>query len=179
MKHFILISFVLLLFASCKEENMEKIKVFVKENDLPVEDGSNVEINYTDSGHVKARVFAPVLQRYENEIKSQTKMPKGITVYFYGKGKKINSYLKAKYAIRDSRLRVMTVRNDVFVVNVNGDTLKTEELIWDEATNKISTQKFVSVKQTDRIIYSDGLETNTDFSNYKFFNIKGVLSLKQ
>jgi len=73
----------------------------------------------------------------------------------------------------------MTARNDVIVVNVNGDTLKTEELIWDEATNKISTQKFVSVKQTDRIIYSDGLETNTDFSNYKFFNIKGVLSLKQ
>jgi LPS export ABC transporter protein LptC len=167
-----------MLVCACGNNNFEKIRVLEKEKDLPVERGVNVAINYTDSGYIKVRVYAPLLERYNNEEKSQAEMKKGITAYFYNRQKRISSYLKAKYAIRDERARMMTARNDVIVVNNKGDTLRTEELKWDEKTDKIFSDKFVRITTPDHIILGTGLESNPEFTRYRVFNITGVMSLK-
>ncbi len=167
------------LFVSCKNDNIEKIQVLTAADNLPIEIGTNIILNYTDSGIVKAKVFAPLLERFENEKTSQSVMKKGITAYFYGKNKKITSYIKSKYAIRDDRAKTMTVKNDVVVVNIKGDTLRTESLIWNEYSNKINTSDAVKITTPDEIIYGDGLESNTEFSSYKIYKIKGIISLKK
>ena len=170
---------VIVLFQSCKNDNIEKIQVLTASDNLPLEVGTNIILNYTDSGLVKAKVFAPMLERYDNEKSNQSIMKKGITAYFYNKDKKITSYIKSKYAIRNDRLRTMTVKNEVIVVNIKGDTLRTESLVWDEKTNKINTSDNVKISTPDEIIYGEGLESNTAFSEYKIFKITGILSIKK
>lgn len=169
----------IILFQSCKNDNIEKIQVLTASDNLPLEVGTNIILNYTDSGFVKAKVFAPMLERYDNEKSNQSIMKKGITAYFYNKDKKITSYIKSKYAIRNDRLRTMTVKNEVIVVNIKGDTLRTESLVWDEKTNKINTSDNVKISTPDEIIYGEGLESNTAFSEYKIFKITGILSIKK
>jgi LPS export ABC transporter protein LptC len=164
---------------ACKNDNIEKIQVLTASDNLPIEVGTNILLNYTDSGFVKAKVFAPTLERFDNDKSNQSIMKKGITAYFYNNQKKITSYIKSKYAIRDDRARTMTVKNDVIVVNIKGDTLRTELLIWNEKTNKINTNEAVKITTPDEIIYGDGLESNTEFSQYKIFKIKGIISLKK
>ncbi len=164
---------------ACKNDNIEKIQILTASDNLPIEVGTNILLNYTDSGLVKAKVFAPTLERFDNDKSNQSIMKKGITAYFYNNQKKITSYIKSKYAIRDDRARTMTVKNDVIVVNIKGDTLRTELLIWDEKTNKINTNEAVKITTPDEIIYGDGLESNTEFSQYKIFKIKGIISLKK
>jgi LPS export ABC transporter protein LptC len=170
---------VIILLQSCKNDNIEKIQVLTASDNLPLEVGTNIILNYTDSGLVKAKVFAPMLERYDNEKSNQSIMKKGITVYFYNKDKKITSYIKSKYAVRDDRQRTMTVKNEVIVVNIKGDTLRTESLVWDEKTNKINTTNNVKINTPDEIIYGEGLESNTEFSQYKIFKITGILSIKK
>ena len=170
---------VIILLQSCKNDNIEKIQVLTASDNLPLEVGTNIILNYTDSGFVKAKVFAPMLERYDNEKSNQSIMKKGITAYFYNKDKKITSYIKSKYAVRDDRQRTMTVKNEVIVVNIKGDTLRTESLVWDEKTNKINTNDNVKITTPDEIIYGEGLESNTEFSQYKIFKITGILSIKK
>jgi LPS export ABC transporter protein LptC len=170
---------ILTFIFACKNDNIEKIQVLTASDNLPIEVGTNILLNYTDSGLVKAKVFAPTLERFDNDKSNQSIMKKGITAYFYNNQKKITSYIKSKYAIRDDRARTMTVKNDVIVVNIKGDTLRTELLIWDEKTNKINTNEAVKITTPDEIIYGDGLESNTEFSQYKIFKIKGIISLKK
>lgn len=170
---------VFVLLQSCKNDNIEKIQVLTASDNLPLEIGTNIILNYTDSGLVKAKVFAPMLERYDSEKSNQSIMKKGITAYFYNKDKKITSYIKSKYAIRNDRLRTMTVKNEVIVVNIKGDTLRTESLIWDEKTNKINTNDNVKITTPNEIIYGEGLESNTEFSQYKIFKITGILSIKK
>jgi LPS export ABC transporter protein LptC len=170
---------IISLFQSCNNDNIEKIQILTAADNLPVEVGTNILLNYTDSGFLKAKVFAPTLERFDNDKSNQSIMKKGITAYFYNPQKKITSYIKSKYAIRDDKARTMTVKNDVIVINIKGDTLRTETLIWDEKTNKISTNDAVKITTPDEIIYGDGLESNTEFSQYKIFKIKGIISLKK
>lgn len=183
LSKFILVSilglFFSVFFSSCKNDNIEKIQVLTADDNLPLEVGTNIILNYTDSGFVKAKVFAPTLERYNNETANQSIMKKGITAYFYNSNKKITSYIKSKYAIRDERARTMTVKHDVIVINVKGDTLRTESLIWNENTNKINTTEAVKITTPDEVIYGDGLESNTEFTSYKIYKIKGIISLKK
>ncbi len=146
---------------------------------MPIETGQNVQINFTDSGVTKARMFAPLLERYSNEEKNYTEMRKGITAYFFNKNRKIDSYLKAKYAIRYDREKRMVAKNDVVLVNNKGDTLNTELLNWDESTQRISSDQFVRITTPEQIIMGEGFESNTEFTRYRIFKIKGTISVKR
>jgi LPS export ABC transporter protein LptC len=177
-KAFYLSIFLCLALYSCKDNDIEKIKVLTSSDNLPIEIGTNLLLNYTDSGKLKAKVFAPTLERYDNEKRNQAIMKKGITAYFFTNNK-ITSYIKSKYAVRDDRARTMTVKDSVIVVNIKGDTLRTETLVWSEKTNKINTNDAVKITTPTETIYGEGLESNTDFSTYKIFKIKGIINLKK
>lgn len=166
-------------FLSCGDRQAELVKVASQDKVLPVEVGNNVSISYTDSGYLKAKLFAPVLERYATENRSETEMRQGITAYFYDPFGRVNSYIKSRYAIRDERAQTITARKDVNVVNNKGDTLRTEELVWDEKTDRIYSQKFVRITSPDKIILGTGLESNTEFSRFRVLNITGIINLKQ
>ncbi|MFI5221715.1 MAG: LPS export ABC transporter periplasmic protein LptC [Bacteroidia bacterium] len=165
-------------FISCQND-IEKVRVMTEKNNLPVETGKTVQMNYTDSGYLKARVFAPLMERYANDEKNYTEMKKGLTAYFFNRNRKVESYLRSKYAIRYDRDRRMVARTDVVLVNYKGDTLNTEELNWDENTQRIFSDKAVRITTPDEIIFGEGFESSTEFDRYKIFKIKGTISLKK
>ncbi len=170
--------FVIALLAACSNNELEKVKVMTDRKNLPLETGKNMVINYTDSGYVKAKIFAPLMERYAADERYETEMNQGVTAYFMNKDKQVESYLKAKQATRKDRERKMIARNDVVLVNTKGDTLRTELLTWDESTQKIFTDQFIRITTPNEIILGDGLESNTEFTDYKIMKIRGVISLK-
>lgn len=173
------IPLLLISLFSCGGKEVDKVKVSASSGPLPVEKGEDISIQYTDSGFLKATVKAPQLERYSNEERMQSIMKKGIFACFFNESGDTSSYLKSNYAIRDERERTLMVQKNVIVVNDQGDTIRTEELIWDEKTDIIRTDKFVSIHSPDKTIYGTGLETKTDFRKPKIFNIKGIVYVKQ
>jgi LPS export ABC transporter protein LptC len=166
------------IIVACGGGNPAEVKFVSAERVLPIETGKDVLINYTDSGSTKAKVKAPLLERYATEDKNYTEMRKGISVEFLNKNGTIESFLKAKYAIRYDREKRMIARNDVVVLNTAGDTLRTEELIWEEATQRVHSDKFVRITTKTEIIMGDGFESDITFKNPKIYKIRGIVNLK-
>src|SRR5688572_4581517 len=101
----------------CKSD-MEKIRLITAQQDFPKESAVNVEMLYSDSGLLKAKLFAPLLQRHETS-NPYLELPKGIRAFFYNAGNpKPESMLKANYAIRYEAEKKMVLRDDVVVVNI-------------------------------------------------------------
>ena len=70
----------------------------------------------------------------------------------------------------------MFLRDSVVVINLaKGDTLKTDELWWDQNTQEFYTDKPVEIHQPDKTVYGKGLRAAQDFSWYDIFNITGVV----
>jgi LPS export ABC transporter protein LptC len=172
------LSILLLIFCACGKD-IEKVKMLSEPSTLPIELGKNVSILYTDSGYTKAKVYAPEIARYANEFKNQTEMRKGIKIEFYNRAKQVESMLTANYAVRLDRDKKMTAKNNVVLVNVKGDTLRTEELHWDESAQLIYSDKFVKITTPDEVIMGTGFESNAEFTRYKINQISGTMSLKQ
>lgn len=168
---------IFLLFLSCSSD-IEKINLMTEPNNLPLETGKQIEIIYTDSGMLRARITAPLLERYANETKNQTEMPKGIKVQFYDRNKNVESMLEAGSAIRYEKERKMVAKSNVVLINIKGDTLRTELLNWDEVNQKIHSNQFVRITTPDEIIMGTGFESNPEFTQYKIHQISGTISLR-
>ncbi|MBL7923483.1 MAG: LPS export ABC transporter periplasmic protein LptC [Bacteroidia bacterium] len=164
-------------FASCKNDE-EEIKRVTNVSKEPVEQIKGLETLYSDSGIVRVRVRAPELRKMVVP-QPLTEMPGGIHIEFYDNQLKVESELKAKYAIHFENERKWEARNDVIVVNKKGERLNTEKLVWDERNELLTSDQHVKITTSEEIIYGNGFEANQDFSRYKIFNVKGRITVKK
>ena len=72
----------------------------------------------------------------------------------------------------------MEVKYNVEVVNVNGEKLNTEHLIWDEQKKKIISDDFVKITTAKEIIMGKGLEANQDFTQYEIKEVTGTIRVE-
>lgn len=175
---FVFLAGLALFFASCQQENVKEIAEFEEMRGGPMEIGEDVELLYSDSAYVKAKVITPEMERYVNENKSYLEMPKGVKAYFYDHDLNIISSIKADYGIRYLNEEKTELKDNVVVVNTDGDSLRTEHLIWEEGKDKVYSDKFVKVRTKDEIINAEGFESDLSFTNYKFYDIKGIITLE-
>jgi len=171
------ILFVLCL-SSC-ENDMSTVTKITSEKEADLEIGKDVEALYSDFGKVKAKLLAPVMQHSDEGKNPYTGMPAGLTLYFYDEKMRIQSQLTAGYGISYDASDEMIARNNVVVTNINDEKLETEELIWNQKTEKIHSDKFVKITTRDEIIFGEGFESNQDISNYKIKKIRGTIRLKE
>jgi len=167
-----------LLFFSC-ENDLETINAVGSASDAPKEIAENIEVLYSDSGFVKMKLNAPVLEKYYDEQDPKVVFPKGMKTLFYDRTLTVTSRLTAEYGIRWENSQRMEARKNVEVVNEKGDVLNTEHLTYNPADGKLRSDEFVKITTADEIIYGTGLEANEDFSRYRIFNIKGIINLKE
>jgi LPS export ABC transporter protein LptC len=166
-------------FLSC-ENKLDAIQQYNAAADtLSVEKATGVKIIYTDSSVRKATIYAPLLERYPQKDDPYIEMRKGLRAYFYDENEKVNSSLKADYGISYEKSKIITVRRNVKVRNINDEELETEELHWDQKKKTIYTDQFVKIRRKDEILYGRGFESNETFSRYKIKKPEGKFTIPE
>lgn len=167
------------MFSSC-QTNRDEVMAIGKKVVMPALSGKDITMLFSDSTILKIKLQAPQMQKYEDNVKEPiTIMPKGLYVIFYDKTGKETTTLKANYGVRYEYSKRMEVKYDVEVINVNGEKLNTEHLIWDEKKKKIITNKFVKITTGKEIIMGNGLEANQDFTQYEIKQVTGSIRLDE
>lgn len=168
----------LLLFFACSDVPKETRQVFTQD-DVAVEVGRDVEILYSDSAIVRVRVLGPLLHNHSAREKPRQEFPEGIKMEFLAADLSVRSVLTAKNATRYQDEGRIVARDSVVLTTVDQEKLETEELMWDEKTARIRTDKFVKVTQPGEIIYGFGLEAEQDFSYWRILVPKGKIKVEQ
>ena len=165
-------------FSSCQTDRNE-IMALDKKVVMPALTGKGVTMLYSDSTVLKIKLLTPQMQKYEKDVKEPvTIMPKGLFVTFYDEKGKEATTLKADYGVRYEISKKMEVKYNVEVVNVNGEKLNTEHLIWDEQKKKITSDAFVKITTAKEIIMGKGLEANQDFTQYEIKEVTGSIRIE-
>ncbi len=162
------------LFWSC-ENNIEKIKAFSSPENLPLQEATDFETLFTDSGEVRFMLKAPKLLRFETDGEPYVEFPEGIHLVKYDADQTIISSITADYAKQYEEEDKWEAKNNVIATNANGDTLKTEHLIWEEKTEKIYTEEYVKIIRPDQIITGIGFRSDQSLENWRIKNPKGTI----
>lgn len=166
------------LFVSSCENDIAEVNQLMKKQ-TGVEEATEVLSYMSQNGIMKARLKAPYMLRYLGESNADSafvEFPRTLHVDFYNDTTKIESTVDALYARYKEYENKVFLRDSVVVINIlKGDTLRTDELWWDQETEQFFTDKPVRIHQKDKTIYGTGLRAAQDFSSYDIFNITGIV----
>ncbi len=172
------VSLLLVFIAACKNDPKE-IDALVGKQSIQEDKADEVTIIYSEHGKSRIRMFATEFIRNEIAKPPYVDMRKGLKVEFFDDSMKVESTLTAMYARWYEGKGNVLIRDSVVVVNKKGETLRTEELIWNQNVRKFYTEKFVRINTPDQVMYGDGLEANEDFSWYRIKNPKGTVRVNK
>ena len=166
-----------MLFYSCVND-IETIKAFSSPESLPMIHALDYETTFTDSGVVRFFLKTPELMRFEIDGQAFVEFPQGLELIKYDNSRQVISRITARYAKQFVKEKRWEAKNDVVAVNLAGDTLKTEHLIWDERAEKIFSDQYVKIVRPDQIITGIGFESDQSMSNWRIKNPKGTIYIQ-
>ena len=145
-----------------------------------VEEAHDLDIVYTDSSRVVFKLKSPLLRRIYEPRSVREEFPEGIEVTFYDRSETPRSWLTSDFAIRDQANRLITVQKNVLLRNDLNEKLEGPELIWDEKSREIYTDRFVKITRADgSIVYSYGFKSNERFTRYELNAVSGDMNIRQ
>lgn len=169
-------------FFACENDLKKVQQISSREVNKPVETTVGVDVIYSDSAKVKARMTAPIMLNYTQTktVKPYYEMPKGVHIDFFDLQQKIISTVTAEYAITKNLNKVIELHRNVVVVNDKGDTFKSEELIWDQNAKHFYSNQFSTLTRTDgNTISGSTFRCNEDLSNPEFLQSTGKFNVNQ
>ncbi len=158
----------LLILNICCSNKMDEVNKLFETIDTDIEYAEDVIVIYSDSAKVRLEVAGPFLERYVNKREPKDVFPKGVHVEFFNDQQEIISWLDSKYMERLEKKGLVYVRDSVVLYNTENEKLETSELIWDEVSERIYTDKFVRITQPERgdTSYGYGFETSKNFNEF-------------
>lgn len=166
------------IFISCTND-IKEVAAITMPKKIPSQVGDSITLLYTDSAKLKIVLKANRMLMYDRNVSEPfTVMPKGFFVTMFDEFEKTSATLKAKFGVRYDLSKRMEARYEVQVINVKGEKLETERLVWDENTKRIYTDAFVKITTNKEVIMGKGLESNQDFSKYEIKEITGTIQMQ-
>ncbi len=140
-----------------------------------IEEGKDIVSYLSVAGVMKAKLMAPLLLRYQGDSALKSEFPNSLYVEFYNDSAKVGTKLRAKYGRYLEQDRKVFLRDSVVIIRVNGDTLFTSELYWDQTLGRFYTDKFVEIYQKEprqKLFAKNGFTANQEFTDYTFFQLQ-------
>lgn len=169
---------VAVLFLSCQNNNIDKIKSFSHPPGSPSLIANNVELLYSDSAVIRFMLNAPLVKIFNDVEEPFKEFPEGFNIKQFDHQNKITSYIEASYGKYYEKKSLWEARQNVIAVTENNDTLLTDVLFWDEDKDIIYSDQFVKFIQKEQIITGIGFESDLQMNKWEIFNIKGTLVIE-
>ncbi len=169
--------FTCLLLSSCKND-VSEVRDFLQQESYD-EIAYDVEIFYSDSAITEVRVESETMQRLKEGNDMVEHFSGGVLAEFFDDAGNLSSWVVSDRAIRNSNRKKIFLYENVVLINVNNDTLKTEELIWDEKEGRIFNNRFFRFSNPTEEIYGYRFSSNQEFTEYSFSRGAGFLDANQ
>lgn len=171
---------IFFVLTSC-DEDLTKINRNDDTN-FPSQVINNAKIIQRDSGMIKLRATAPLIEKYEYIDSPYIVARKGINILFYDKKKPDTpGKIDAKFAKFNEKKKFYEARGNVRIITNENQMFAMQSVFWDQAKRTIYTTDTVYVTDKDgsTLIGANGMRAKDDFSEYTFFNSSGNISAQK
>lgn len=167
---YILIPIIIILgFVACSQEVKDPVTLVYDPEVVPLISTDSVEMLISDSGLIRYKKVAPVWEIFDKAKDPHWFYPKGIYVEQYDSLFHVIATIQADTAWNYTRRKVWQLRGNVKMKNIKGETYTSQELMWDENTQRVYSNKYVVIHQPDKMtMRAYGFEANQQMTYYKF-----------
>ena len=160
-----------LILTGCEEKLKPSFTSIDISKNLPSQESWNAKVTFTDSGRVSTVLHAGHIAVYFD--RRYTILDSNITVDFFDTFGRHTSVLTARRGRVDDVTRDFEAHGNVVVVSDSGTTLRTEDLYWNNLTQKIHSPAFVQITSPREQIQGQGFESDQSLKHYTIFRVTG------
>ncbi len=165
---------MLLLLSSCGGKSKAIGEAITERDSLPMMSTLGVTTLISDSGVTRYRVNTEEWQVFDRKKPSYWAFEKGVYLEQFDSIFHIEASIKADTAYYYDKERLWKLIGNVDIQNRKGERFNTELLYWNEATQKVYSDKFIRIQQPDRTITGHGFDSNQQMTVYTIHNIEGI-----
>lgn len=128
----------------------------------------------SDSGVTRYRVNTEEWLMFDRKNPSYWAFEKGVYLEQFDSIFQVEASIKSDTAYFYDKEKLWKLIGNVDIENRKGERFKTELLYWNQATQKVYTDQFISIKQPDRTIHAHGFDSNEQLTIYTLRNMDGI-----
>lgn len=168
----------ILFFSACENDLKAIQKISAQEVSKPVSTTTGLDVIVSDSAKLKFRLTTPLMIEYLD--KNFQEMPKGLKIVSFDINGKQEGEIIADYGIQRENEDIIELRRNVVCKNSQGETFKSDELIWDKGKRTIYSNKPVQISFSDgTILYGTGADSNESMYPWTIKNTTGQIPVNQ
>ena len=153
-----------------------------KNTNFPSQIINNANIVQRDSGMIKLRATAPLIEKYEYIDSPYIVARKGINILFYDKKKpKEPGKIKANFAKFNEKKKFYEAKGNVRITTNENQMFAMQSVFWDQNKRLIYTSDTVYVTDKDgsTLVGANGMKAKDDVSEYTFYNNSGNINAQK
>ncbi len=172
----VITTIAILFFTSCSESKIKKVQLDTTK--LPELSSDSITTIVSDSGIIRYRIFAPQWDVYDKNVDTpRWEFPQGLHFEKFDSTYTVDANIFCKRAVYYSKLEIWKLNDSVRAVNLQGEDFETNELYWNQKTEKVYSDSAIKITQTDKIINGIGFESNQTFTKYLIRNPQGIIPI--
>jgi len=152
------------------EERLKPTVVHVS-GTLPDQESWNSTILFSDSGITKGILKAGHAIVFNNQ--NRTYLCDSVRVDFFDDKGIHTSYLTSDSGVVNNETNDLEAIGNVYAHSDSGTSLWTQELFWNNKTQKVTSNVFVKIVSPKETIQGIGFQSDRDLRNYTIFNVSG------
>lgn len=175
----VVVMLLLFLSFSCSKEKKETVAaVFDPETSFTLRT-TKVSTLISDSGITRYRLNADEWLIYSKAKEPYWYFPKGLYVEKFDTLFNTEASVQADTAYNYDKKGLWKLVGNVRFQNLEGRTLETSLLFWDQKKEKIYSDKFVKIDDNGELITGVGFEAQQDLNRYQMFNTSAELTVEE
>ena len=168
---------MLVSITGCEQRIRPSVVEGITAEEMPDQESWNSKIIVSNDGIVSAIIHAGYIAVY-NERKI-TLLEDDVHVDFYNAEGDITSVLTSDRGEVDDETQDLSGYGNVVIEGEDGTILETEEIHWENKSERIHTDAFVKITSPEEIIHGYGMESDAALSNYTIYRVTGQTRIEQ
>lgn len=170
---------VLLLLFSCSGGETEQIEAVIDRSQIPKLHALDVSTVISDSGITRYRINTPQWDMYDKSNRPYWEFPIGAHFERFDENLKVDANIHCEYAKFMEQEQLWILRGNVRATNIKGELFETEELFWNQRTEKIYSDSLIKITQESYIIIGTGFDSNQEMTSYDVKNTELVIPINE
>ena len=132
----------------------------------------------SDSGMIRYKIITEEWLIFNQKNPPYWAFEKGLYLEKFDTLFRVDASIKADTAYYHEPKKIWELRGNVHIQNQQGDKFDTQLLFWDQAKERIYSDKFIKIEQADKILTGYGFESNQQMTEYEIFTPVGVCTVE-
>jgi LPS export ABC transporter protein LptC len=176
---FTILSILLFLISCSGQDKPDVVQIDSNRANIPTLHATDITTVISDSGITRYRISAPQWDIYDKVPEPYWEFPYGIHLERFDMNLHVDANIHSKYARFFVNKKLWELKNDVKATNLKGELFETEQLFWDQNSQKIYSDSLIKVTQATQIINAIGFESDQSMNYYVFRNVKGIFPVDE